>query len=298
MENTDTQIMLIVAGLFLIGAIVIAFASFRLKDKATIKELWNLYAVEFALVSMVLIPIYLGGAILFLATLLLTLRGLWELYRVYNKPGFGPLQWASYIAATIAISIVSISSEPAIDAALLSMIFIIFSASLLPGAKDDLLPITFMGLALPVLPLLSLLALANTNQGFLLLFYIYLVVELNDSFAYLIGKIFGKHRPFPYLSPRKSTEGLLGGLVISGIIGIILGIYLLELSFMMATGATIVILLAGLLGDFATSALKRKRGVKDFPAIHGFHGGALDIHDAYLFAVPGFYVYYWSIILN
>lgn len=57
---------------------------------------------------------------------------------------------------------------------------------------------------------------------------------------------------------------------------------------MIAAGAIAVILLGGLLGDFATSALKRQLDVKDFPAIHGFHGGALDIHDAYLFALPSF----------
>ena len=296
MSNTDTLVMLIVAGLFLCGAIIIGVASIRFKDKKTVKELWHLYAVEFALVSIVLVPIYIGGMVLLLATLALTLRGLWELYRVYDKPGFGTIQWASYIGATLALSIVFFSNELAISAALLTAMFIIFITSLLPSAKNGPMPIAFTGLALPLLPLLVLLTLASTPQGFLFLFFVYLVVELNDSFAYLMGKIFGKHRPFPYLSPRKSTEGLIGGIVIAGIIGTVLGVFLLELTLLIAVGATIVILLGGLLGDFATSALKRERGVKDFPPIHGFHGGALDIHDAYLFAVPGFYLYYWAVI--
>jgi len=297
MSDVDSQVMLIVAALFVCGALIIGVASFRLTDRNTIKELWQLYAVEFALVSMVLVPIYLGGVVLLLACLALTLRGLWELYRAYDVPGFGPIQWSTYIGATLALSVVYFSHEPAITVALLIFVFIIFAASLLPSAKDAPVPIAFTGLALPLLPVLTLLTLASDHQGFLWLFYIYLVVELNDSLAYLVGKMIGKHRPFPYLSPRKSTEGLIGGLVIAGSVGIIVGMLLLQLTFVLAAGATLVILLGGLLGDFATSALKRAQGIKDFPPIHGFHGGALDIHDAYLFAVPCFYLYYWLVSL-
>ncbi len=297
MGNIDSQVMLIVAALFVCGALIISAASFRLTDSNTIKELWQLYAVEFALVSMVLVPVYLGGIVLFFACVALTLRGLWELYRAYDTPGFGSIQWSTYVGATLALSIVFFSHKPAIAIALLVFVFVIFMASLLPSAKAASVPIAFTGLALPLLPVLTLLTLANNQQGFLWLFYIYLVVELNDSLAYLVGKMIGKHRPFPYLSPRKSTEGLIGGVVIAGGTGIIVGMLLLQLTFVLAAGATLVILLGGLLGDFATSAIKRARGIKDFPPIHGFHGGALDIHDAYLFAVPCFYLYYWLVLL-
>jgi len=296
MNNLESQVMLIVASLFLCGAIIISIASTRLQNRETIKELWQLYWVEFALVSMVLIPIYIGGIVLLLASLILTWRGLWELYRIYNKPGFGLIQWSSYSGSAIALIIVFINNQLAVSLALFTAILIIFFASLLHKDKDEPLTIAFTGLLLPLLPILFLITLANEAQGFLWLFFIYLIVELNDSFAYLTGKIFGKHHPFPYLSPRKSTEGLLGGLVIAGIFGIILGTFLLDLTLLTATGATTVIILGGLLGDFATSALKRKLDVKDFPPIHGFHGGVLDIHDAYLFAIPSFYLYFHWVI--
>ena len=288
--------MLIIASLFLCGAIIISIASKKLTNKETSKELWQLYWVEFALVSMVLIPIYMGGFILFTASLALIWRGLWELYRVFDKPGFGTIQTSSYIGSALALSIVFFSNELIVGLALFSATLVIFIATLLHKDKDEPLAIAFFGLALPLLPVLFLITLANETQGFLWLFFIYLVVEMNDSFAYLTGKIFGKHHPFPYLSPRKSTEGLIGGLIISGIAGIALGSILLDLSIMVAAGATIVMILGGLLGDLATSALKRKLDVKDFPPIHGFHGGALDIHDAYLFAIPSFYLYFhWFI---
>jgi len=296
MDSLDTQVMLIIASLFLCGAIIIGIASSRLSNKDTIKELRQLYWVEFALVSMVLVPIYIGGIVLLLACTALIWRGQWELYRVYDEPGFGVIQWSSYVGSALALSIVFLSKDISVSLALFSAVLIIFFASLLSKNKDDNLTIAFTGLALPVLPILFLITLSNEIQGFLWLFFIYLIVELNDSFAYLTGKIFGKHHPFPYLSPRKSTEGLIGGLVIAGIFGITLGTLLLDLTLPVAAGATVVIILGGLLGDFATSALKRKLDVKDFPPIHGFHGGALDIHDAYLFAVPSFYLYFHWII--
>ena len=288
--------MLIIAALFICGAIIIGIASKRLDKEETVKELWQLYWVEFALVSMVLIPIYAGGVILFLACLALTWRGLWELYCVYDKPGFGTIQTASYIGSALALSIVFFSNELVVGLAIFIAVLILFIGTLFHKEKDEPLTIAFMGLGLPLLPVLFLITLANETHGFLWLFFIYFIVELNDSFAYLTGKIFGKHHPFPYLSPRKSTEGLIGGLIIAGISGILLGTLLLDLTMFIAMGATIVIIFSGLIGDFATSALKRKLDVKDFPPIHGFHGGALDIHDAYLFAVPSFYLYFhWFI---
>jgi len=290
----DTQIMLIVATLFTCGAIIIGIASTRLNKPETVKELWQLYWVEFALVGMVLVPIYIGGMVLLLACLALALRGTWELYRIYDKPGFGTIQFASYLGSCTALTLVFFGSETSIGPAIFISIILLFLASL--KARNELLPIAFTALTYPLIPLLFLIAIGNNAQGFLWLFFIYLVVELNDSLAYLTGKIFGKHHPFPNLSPRKSTEGLIGGLVISAFIGVSFGTLLLDLSIMIAAGAVGVILLGGLLGDFATSALKRQLNVKDFPAIHGFHGGALDIHDAYLFAVPSFYLFFIGFI--
>lgn len=312
--SIDSQVLLIIGGLFIFGALAIGIASFRLKDPDTIKELWQLYAVEFALVGMVVIPIYLGGITLLIACLLLALRGIWELYRIYEIPGTGTIQTASYIGASIALCITFASTTqgltlatpsiianttPIISLTILIMMLLIFASTLLPQARKSInttLPVALSGIMLPVLPLLTLITLANTHQGFLWLFFIYLTVEVNDSVAYLTGKMIGKHHPFPYLSPKKSTEGVIGGLISAGIIGTSFGVLLLDLSLLIAIGATLTIVLGGLLGDFATSAIKRARGVKDFPQIHGFHGGALDIHDAFLFAVPSFYVYYWFII--
>jgi len=296
MENIDAQVMLIVASLFFCGAIIIAIASFRLANQATVKELWQLYAVEFVLVSVVLVPIYFGGLLLLFATIALAWRGQWELFKVHNQPGFGTIQLASYIASGIALFIAFTSDNTSIAAGLILSFIILFSASIRMKNNNQSLPFAYMGLFFPILPLLTLLTLANDSRGFLWLFFIYVIVELNDSLAYLTGKLFGRHHPFPYLSPKKSTEGLIGGLLIATIVGQILGVYLLDLTLITATGAALIILISGLIGDFATSALKRNIGVKDFPPIHGFHGGALDIHDAFLFAIPCFYLYYIWVI--
>ena len=103
--------------------------------------------------------------------------------------------------------------------------------------------------------------------------------------------LFGRHHPFPRLSPRKTIEGLLGGMVCAVAIGSVLGVWLLGIAPLLAAGIALAIALAGLAGDLITSAIKRRAGVKDFPEVHALHGGLLDIFDSVLYAVPAYYVF-------
>lgn len=126
---------------------------------------------------------------------------------------------------------------------------------------------------------------AGTN-GFLWIFAVFVTVEVGDAFALLCGKLFGRTKIFPRLSPRKTAEGLVGGLVLGGTASYLLGVHLLALPGFEAGLLALLFLSAGLAGDLLTSALKRARGVKDFPAVLARHGGVLDIYDSFLFAAP------------
>ncbi len=146
----------------------------------------------------------------------------------------------------------------------------------------------FLGLAFMVAAIDALRAGAD---GFLWIFAVFVTVEITDAFALVCGKLFGRRRIFPRLSPKKTAEGLVGGIVLGSIASYLLGVHLLGLPSFEAAMLAGLLLAAGLAGDLLTSALKRARGVKDFPAVLARHGGILDIYDSFLFAGPAAFAF-------
>ncbi len=127
--------------------------------------------------------------------------------------------------------------------------------------------------------------------GTTVLLYVLLVTMLSDVFAYLVGVRFGKHKLAPKISPKKSIEGLMGGIV--GAVSIAM-IYVTviqvpfpfepALSFQTLLIISILVSFAGQLGDLVASKIKRDYGIKDFSQLFPGHGGVLDRFDSTLFA--------------
>ena len=134
------------------------------------------------------------------------------------------------------------------------------------------------------------------EKGVFLLGMAVLVPVLTDIFAYLIGRQCGKHRLFPSISPKKTLEGAIGGLVYAvGIIALIAAILMrcqviqveLEQLITYAIFASVI----GQFGDFALSSVKRIVGIKDYGALLPGHGGILDRFDSLLFVLPFTYLF-------
>lgn len=144
-------------------------------------------------------------------------------------------------------------------------------------------------LGLIYLPLLlgHLVLLRQLPDGRGWVFLVLFAVMACDSLAYFVGSSFGKHKLYPAVSPKKSVEGSLGGLV-----GSCLGVWLAAVLFLPTFGTGHVILVGVLLGvvgqvgDLFESLLKRACGVKDSGGIFPGHGGILDRLDSLLFAFP------------
>lgn len=127
-------------------------------------------------------------------------------------------------------------------------------------------------------------------------FYVLIVVWMTDSGAYLVGTFFGKHKMAPRLSPKKTMEGAVGGLVGGGGGGILF-FHLSAMNGALNHGIleafilSIVLSLFCQIGDLAESALKRDAGVKDSGRTYTGHGGALDMVDGLLFCIPALYLH-------
>lgn len=140
----------------------------------------------------------------------------------------------------------------------------------------------------------ALYFLDTGTQPAYLLIYLVIVVQLSDVFQYVFGKLFGRHRFSPNISPSKTIEGLVGG----GLSAIAVGVALHGLtpfSPLQAAGMSAAIVIAGFFGGFVLSAVKRDLNAKDWGSLIEGHGGILDRLDSISFSAPIFFhmVRYW-----
>jgi phosphatidate cytidylyltransferase len=124
-----------------------------------------------------------------------------------------------------------------------------------------------------------------------ILFGAFLLVWVNDTFAYLIGKNFGKQKLFSSISPKKTVEGFLGGLLFACVSSFFIAKYSDTLEFTNWLILAIIISVFGTLGDLIESKYKRQAGVKDSGVIMPGHGGLLDRLDSIIFAAPFIYLF-------
>ncbi|MDQ6787280.1 MAG: phosphatidate cytidylyltransferase [Acidobacteriota bacterium] len=125
-----------------------------------------------------------------------------------------------------------------------------------------------------------------------LLGFFFLVVMGADTGAYYVGKNFGKHKLAPDISPGKTWEGVIGGLVLSSLFALLASFWFFpELDYKISIPLAIVMSVVGLFGDLAESAIKRGAGAKDAATILPGHGGLLDRLDSLLFNAPILYYF-------
>lgn len=118
------------------------------------------------------------------------------------------------------------------------------------------------------------------------LFAMFILVWVNDTFAFIVGKTFGKHKLLPKVSPKKTWEGFLGGVVFCMIAACCLAGWYLEESLSTWLLIGLIMSVIGTIGDLVESKLKRIAGVKDSGKIMPGHGGILDRLDSVIFAAP------------
>lgn len=138
-----------------------------------------------------------------------------------------------------------------------------------------------------------LILIANHNKQFtpLLLLGVFILIWVNDTGAYLVGKNFGKQKLFPSISPKKTVEGFLGGLFFACIASYFIATFTGTLDFTNWLILSIIASVCGTLGDLIESKFKRQAGVKDSGIIMPGHGGLLDRLDSIIFAAPFFYLF-------
>lgn len=234
----------------------------------------------------------------FLFTGLIVLTGLltlWELYRLCIPPS--PHFGAAGIGLIGCFALIINPHYPHILLpTLLAALCAVVSIPLLVKMpiRDSLKegPVILAGMIYIGLTLGFLVATRLLPQGEWLIFFVLLTTWAGDTGAYYAGTLVGQHPLAPTISPKKTVEGLVGGLI-----GALVLAYAARWWFLPGLSAidcailAVVLTLTGLWGDLAESAIKRSVGAKDSGILLPGHGGLLDRLDSLLFTAPAFYYY-------
>lgn len=244
-----------------------------------------------------------GPVWLFDATIaLIAVLAMYEFIALGKAKGYDistPLCVAIMLIIMSAFILEDLSVELGMFAALLIIpaSYVVTSKSLedsLPSSAIAVLATTYVGMLGG-----SLIRLHNDfAEGYKLVFFLLLVVWLGDSGAYYVGKQFGKHKLSPRISPKKTVEGLIGGISASIIAALVIHFtFFPAFPLVHAVIAGVILSVAGVIGDLAESMWKRSAAVKDSGKLLPGHGGFLDRFDSILFTAPILYCY-WTLIVH
>lgn len=253
--------------------------------------------------ALIFIPLFYlltlhAPSVLFFAFVSLTvLLALWEFYALEFTPGQNKSGIMVGMGGALLLLVsmqwpILLRFETSLALALLSLLMYQVLLAPQPLKKNSALPFLAFGLIYVAFPLGHLLLLRELPYGPFLIFFVLLVSWAGDAAAYYIGKCFGSHPIAPILSPKKTVEGFVGGLVVAP-----LAAWLSQMWFLPILAPLDCLVLGllltglGLMGDLAESAFKRQAGVKDSGGLIPGHGGMLDRVDSLLLTIPAFYYY-------
>lgn len=248
------------------------------------------------LVLLAIILVSEGGKLLYCVTALLSLIGMYELYRVMDieKKALGA---AGYLACISYYGLVWFEGPQhvtlmAVAALMLLMTIYVFT---FPAYGTEQVTVAFFGIFYVGIMLSYLYQVRAMADGRYLVWLIFLSSWGCDTSAYCTGMLFGKHKLAPILSPKKSIEGAVGGVIGAGLLGVLyaclFGGRMLEIENpQLACGAACAIAaVISQIGDLAASAIKRNHDVKDYGHLIPGHGGVLDRFDSVIFTAPAIF---------
>lgn len=150
-----------------------------------------------------------------------------------------------------------------------------------------------------VLPFVSLvmmgIGLEDGEYHFELIIMLFMLIWANDSFAYLFGRMLGKNKMAPSISPGKSWEGFAGGAIMTLVVSLIIGHYFIDIDLIHIAMMVIIVVPLGVLGDLVESKWKRSLEIKDSGNFLPGHGGFLDRFDSILISAPIIFCYFYAV---
>jgi phosphatidate cytidylyltransferase len=249
-------------------------------------------------IPLILFVLYFRGLFLYLFVAAVSLVGLFEYYRALKNININTNSSFAYLSVVVYFLMFLLPvtfTRPGFIIAF--SVIALFTYEILTQ-KHNIPEIAMTLLGIAYIPFLfsHILFIEKLNYGSIIIWLPFLTAWFTDTFAYFVGLSIGKRKLCPKISPKKTVEGAVGGIIgaitlttLSGLIFMRFGIGINLIHYIIAG------LLCGIaseIGDLAASYIKRYTGVKDFGNIIPGHGGILDRFDSILFTAPVIYYYF------
>lgn len=170
---------------------------------------------------------------------------------------------------------------------LIAMSFIVLSYTVLSKNRFSFMDAAFCLMTVAYVGIGFMYFYETRSEGLHYILYAFLIVWLTDTGAYILGKLMGKHKLWPVISPNKTIEGFIGGIICSILVPLIMQFFVdFHMNIWILLLVTIILSMFGQLGDLVESGFKRHFGVKDSGRILPGHGGMLDRFDSFMFVLP------------
>lgn len=251
------------------------------------------------MVALLLVVIITGGDILLTGLCVVSLLGLYELNRIFGmeKSLLGYVTYGMAIAYYLGIRFTDITKNMSMFLFVMIFLIVLMSVYVLtfPKYKANQVMAAFFGVFYIAVMLSCIYHTRMISHGAYLVWLIFLCSWGCDTCAYCVGMLIGKHKMVPSLSPKKTVEGAVGGVLGAVLLTVIYGFLFREAMgikekdvFVMAgiSGAGALI---SIIGDLAASAMKRNYEIKDYGNLIPGHGGILDRFDSVIFTAPIIY---------
>jgi len=248
------------------------------------------------LVLLAISAVWFASAAVFLAiAIALTWAAALEVMSIAKARGFGAPRVLSAVAAVVTLAAIATAESATMAAAIVAAVMIAIGVVTLGRWRPDFDALSAVSVAVfpsiyVALPIALLVAI-RVAAGPAALFLLMLTVMISDTAQYYTGRALGRRPLAPAISPKKTIEGAVGGLIFGSMTLVIAGAWWLPMVHPVIRGLVgVAIVSLGIAGDLFESMLKRSAGVKDSSALIPGHGGILDRIDALLFAAPVYYI--------
>ncbi|MBR0381639.1 MAG: phosphatidate cytidylyltransferase [Eubacterium sp.] len=252
------------------------------------------------LVIIAAVTLYLGGIVTFAVTALISLIGIYELLRVIGVEK-SMLAVTVYSGSILYYLLLLLDLEQYEMPLILLVLIVLLTIYVFtyPRYHINQVAITFFSLFYVTVMLSCVYRIRMLENGGYMIVLVFLCAWGNDTLAYCAGRLFGKHKMAPVLSPKKTVEGAVGGVIGAGLLGLLYGLiarhYILaDHILIIFTCVTAIGAVISIVGDLAASAIKRNYDIKDYSQLIPGHGGILDRFDSMIITAP---IIYYLLVL-
>lgn len=248
------------------------------------------------LVIIAVVTLYMGGFPTWIVTTGISLIGVYELLHVIKREK-SALAVIVYTGSILYYLLILMNLQQYVLPLSLFVLMLLFGVYVFtfPKYQFSEVAIAFFGLSYVTIMLSCIYQIRVLEDGAYIIVLVFLSAWGNDTLAYCAGRLFGRHKMSPVLSPKKTVEGAVGGVVGAGLLGALYSLF--ARSYIIVnydiTAAFVIVCAFGALisivGDLGASAIKRNYEIKDYSNLIPGHGGILDRFDSVIFTAPVIY---------